>query len=185
TEEPGTGTEEPAGPVALFAGSDFENFEAFEASLGDPLKYAVQSTDGGRDGSSALHISGTPTRNDYVFTATVGEGVDAEKLANPTAITFYLKGKVSGKSISLNVHLSDGSYKPFNLGTVTGETTEITVEAESQNSYTGSITLADWTKITLSLDDLKLNTTAGGDLFALKVGKTGVYDIYIDDIMIE
>ncbi|PXX95705.1 hypothetical protein DF185_21670 [Marinifilum breve] len=165
--------------ASLFPGSDFENWDTFTGALNSyGLKdYATQSTDA-HNGSNALLLKGTPTKNDYVFTATVPEGFDA---TGKTKIVFYIKG-TSGKSLSLNVYKADG-YDKFNLGDYSAAAT---IEPSSSNSYTGTIdTSGEWVKVTLNITDVALQTTAGESLFALKVGKEQAYDLLVDDITIE
>jgi len=165
--------------LILFPGSDFENWDTFTGALNSyGLKdYAVQS-DNGREESKAMHISGTPTKNDYVFTATVPENFDA---TGKTKIIFYIKG-TSGKSLSLNLYNSEG-YNKFNLGEYSSATT---IEPSSSNSYTGAIdTAGEWLKVTLNISELPLQTTQGESLFALKVGKEQAYDLLVDDITIK
>lgn len=166
----------------LFPGSDFENWAAFTGSLNSYglLSYASQSPTGGRNGSSALHISGTPAANDYLFTAQASSSVTASK------IVFYIKGTSPGKSLSFNVYSQDtgaaGGYYKFNLG-ICGQQ-DITLASSAANSYSGSInTNGQWVKITLDITGYNLNST--GNLFALKTGSASAYDLYVDDITFE
>ncbi len=165
--------------VSLFPGSDFETWETFTGALNQyGLKdYATQS-DAGQNDTKAMQISGTPTGNDYVFTALVPEGFDA---AGKTKIIFYVKG-TSGKSLSLNVYTADG-YSRFNLGEYSAAGT---IEPSTANSYTGAIdTAGEWLKVTLNIADVALQSTKGESLFALKVGKNEAYDLLIDNITIK
>ena len=183
TQAGSTPTPPPSG--LLFPGSDFEDWEAFTGALNSyGLKaYAVESTDG-RNGSKALHINGTPTGNDYVFTATVKEGYST---AGKSKIVFYIKG-TSAKTLSLNVYIGPNNvmgtdYKCFNLGDYSAEAT---IAPSDANSYTGTInTNGQWMKVTLDISTLTPNSTAGQNLFAVKVGKTAAYDLLIDDITLE
>jgi hypothetical protein len=171
----------------LFPGSDFEDWNAFLGSLNSfglsSDGYASQSTDG-RDGSGALLLNGTPSKNDYTFTAVVPEGFSAE---GKTKIVFYING-TSGKSLSLNVYVGAGNtmgtdYKCFNLGNYSAEGT---ISHTNSNSYTGTIdTSGNWLKVTLDISDLTLNSTAGQNLFALKVGSGVDYNLLVDDITLE
>lgn len=179
---------EPVGTL-LFAGGDFEDYAAFLASVNSfGLKpYATESTGNGIDASKALRINGTPTGNDYVFTVKAPSGLPA----NATKITFWVKG-TSGKSLSLNVYRSTTGYDVFNvdvLGTTAitlNKSTEINSSGNGTNQYTGAIdTSNQWVKITLNIADVSINTTAGGDIFALKVGKEVAYDLYLDNFEIE
>lgn len=174
---PNPNPEQPATGKLLFPGADFEDFDAFKGALNTfGLKDYATQVDGGHNGK-ALHIKGTPTGNDYVFTAVAQAG-------GPTSaktITFYIKG-TGGKSLSLNVFTEDGkAYKPFNLGDVT---TSIEVAPTDKNQYTGTIdTKGQWIKVTLDISSITLPTS--GNLFALKVGKEVAYDLLIDDITIQ
>lgn len=169
------------GKKLLFPGADFEDWNAFKGMLNKyGLKnYATQSNNG-RNNSKALLIKGKPTRNDYVFTATVPEGF---KASGKTKITFYIKGKVTGKSLSINIHNAEGKYKPFNLGDYTKEAV---VQPASNNQYSGTIdTGGKWLKVTLNIAEIVLPTQKGKNLFALKVGRGVDWDILVDDITIE
>jgi len=139
--------------------------------------YATQADD--PDQGKVLQIKGTPKKNDYVFTV---QNVEV-KTANPTKITFKLKGTANGRSLSLNVHSTDTESSFFNVGDVTGD---ITVSASVQNGYTGSIdTGGKWVTITLDLIGVSVNTSGSGKLFALKVGKGVAWDVMVDDFKIE
>lgn len=181
TQKGKTSTEEPTDQKLLFTGSDFEDWAALVAGLNSyGLKdYATQSSGNGRSGSAAMLISGTPTANDYVFTAKVPTTGFS---STPSKVVFYVKG-TAAKSLSLNVYLSDGKYKPFNLGDCSAD---ITLDAVTTNSYTGIInTASQWVKVVLNLTDLDVATAADANIFALKVGKDAAYDLYIDDITFE
>ncbi|MDK2837388.1 MAG: hypothetical protein PWR15_457 [Bacteroidota bacterium] len=169
----------------LFPGSDFDDWDAFLGSLNSfGLKDYTSQSDGGRNGSKALSLNGTPAGNDYVFTAVVPAGFSA---AGKTKIVFYMKG-TSAKSLSLNVYVGPNNdmgtdYKCYNLGDYSAERT---VLPTGSNSYTGTIdTGGNWMKVTLDISDLTLNSTAGQNLFALKVGKEAAYDLLVDDITLE
>lgn len=177
--DPGTEPEQPTTGNPLFPGADFEDFAAFKATLNTfgLKKYATQADD--PDQGKVLHIKGTPTDNDYVFTVANVE----VKAANPTKISFKLKGSAPSKSLSLNVYSGGKAYKPFNLGDVTGDTT---IGVAANNQYVGSInTNGKWITITLDLTGVKVNTSGSGNLFALKVGKEVAWDIMVDDFKIE
>lgn len=180
-------------PVAnlLFPGSDFNDWSGFVAALsthGLKGAYTMESSDGGRNGSGALHLNGTPTANEYVFTGLVPAGGFS---TTPSKIVLYIKG-TAGKSLSLNVYKANGTnYEVFNLGTYT---TEAVLDkaapngttGNGTNSYTGTInTGGNWMKVTLNLSDVDICTTAGESVFSLKVGKEVVYDLYVDDITFE
>lgn len=166
----------------VFTGSDFEDWNGFLGCLNSfgLLSHGVQSTTGGRNGSSALHISGSTTANQYLFTAEVSTPV----ITSATKIVLYLKGTATGKSLSFNVYSpgapADGYYK-FNLGVCN---TDADLTSSATNGYTGSIdTGGQWVKVTLDITGYSLNTT--GSLFALKTGSGATYDLYVDDITFE
>ena len=166
----------------LFPGSDFEDWDAFLGSImnGKPV-FGEQAKGEGVNGSTAFALRGTVGKNNgYSFTAFA----DSKTPKEASAITFMVKGTTSTKSLSLNVHDNAGVLTYFNLGDV--GSTDLTIESSSQNDYDGDIdTQGEWVKITLNVDGLKLNTNPGEKLFAVKVGKTGVYDLLIDDITFE
>ena len=189
---PPTPQPQPGNAELLFPGADFEDFAAFKGALNRfPLKnYATEAAGAGRNGSKALHLQGTPTGNDYVFTATNKEGKDFN---GKTKITFYIKGTVAGKSLSFNLYPEDKTdpdlfvtkkgekYYTYNLGVVNNADANLSVA--KNNQYTGSITATDWVKVTLDISGRSI--AKSGNLFALKSGKTGVYDLYLDDFTIE
>ncbi len=188
---------QPTEGKLLFPGANFDDFDAFKASLNKfgLAKYATQA-DGGKTGK-ALHIQGKPKGNDYIFTTTAQTG-------GPTAgktISFYLKG-TSSKSISMNLTTADNTTYAYNLDTV-GEKGHLVgpddgnivlqpnAPKESNgkktvaNSYAqgGIDTKGQWIKITLNIEGKSLATT--GDLFALKVGGKVDIDLQVDDFTIE
>ena len=173
----------------LFPGSDFEDWDAFlgvlnNFGLSTNGGYASQSADGGREGSSALQLKGKSTKNDYTFTATVPSGFSAAGIEN---IVFYVKG-TSAKSLSMNVYVGTGTlmgtdYKCYNLKDCSGP---VTLEPTASNDYIGVIdTKGEWVKVTLDVSSLTINSGAGQNLFAMKVGKDVVYDLLVDDITFE
>lgn len=184
------GTTDPEEPTTalLFPGADFEDWNAFLGTLNSyglsSNGYVSQNATEGRNSSKALHLNGTPTKNDYTFTATVKEGFS---IAGKSKIVFYIKG-TSAKTLSLNVYIGAGitmgtDYKCFNLGDYT---TEQTIEPADANDYKGTInTNGEWMKVTLDISSLTPNTTAGQNIFALKVGKDAAYNLLIDDITME
>lgn len=179
---PGEPDAPSASAVNLFAGSDFENWATFLSSVnGFGLKpYATQGVGLGYNGTNSLQIKGTPTANDYVFTSVAATGIPAV----PKRITMYIKGNATGKSLSFNVYKAGGGFYVFNLGTFS---TGATLGVESANSYNGSInTNGQWRLVELTLTGIAdVNTTAGKDMFAIKTGNGGVYDVQIDNITIE
>jgi hypothetical protein len=179
---PGEPEAPSASAVNLFAGSDFENWATFLTSVNSfGLKpYATQGVGLGYNGTNSLQIKGTPTANDYVFTSIAATGIPAV----PKRITMYIKGTATGKTLSFNVYKAGGGFYVFNLGTFS---TGATLGVESANSYTGSInTNGQWRLVELTLTGIAdINTTAGKDMFAIKTGTGGVYDLQIDNIKIE
>ncbi|KAF5293852.1 hypothetical protein FQR65_LT20061 [Abscondita terminalis] len=134
----------------------------------------------GYNGGDALLIDSTPPKNDFVFTALSNAAIPA----NPKRITFYIKGKLLGKTLSFNVYKEGGtSYSAFNLGTFKNGAM---LDYSQTNSYTGSIdTDGQWKLVELSLDGIDINRTPGKSLFAIKVGSNSAYNILIDNIKIE
>lgn len=178
---------QPTEGKLLFPGANFDDFDAFKASLNNfGLQAYANQVDGGKSGK-ALHIKGTPAKNDYVFTTTK----NASGMTSATKITFYIKG-TAGKSLSINVYSDDKetnngktyqAYKPFNLETVSG-TADVTLNPQEKNGYIGTIdTQGEWVKVTLNIAGLKLATQES--FFALKVGSKSDYDLMIDDFTIE
>ena len=195
TVNPDGGTEpepQPGNAELLFPGADFEDFAAFTGALNrfGLQKYATAAAGAGRNGSKALHIKGTPAKNDYVFTAMNKEGKD---FSGKTKITFYIKGTVAGKSLSFNLYPEDKTdpdlfvtdkgekYYTYNLGVVNDADANLSVA--KNNQYTGSITATDWVKVTLDITGRSI--AKSGNLIAFKVGKGVAWDLYIDDITIE
>lgn len=182
---PGAPDNPSASAVNLFPSSNFENWNAFLASLNSfgLLPYASQGIGLGYNGTNSLQIKGTPTKNDYVFTASAATGIPAK----PKRITMYIKGTASGKSLSFNVYKAGGGFYAFNLGTLTTGATLDPADTTVGNQYTGSInTNGQWRLIELTLSSLTdVNVTAGKDMFALKTGTAGAYDIQIDNITVE
>lgn len=189
---PPTPQPQPGNAELLFPGADFEDFAAFKGTLNKfGLKnYATEAAGAGRNGSKALHIKGTPKDNDYVFTATNKEGKDFN---GKTKITFYIKGTVTGKSLSFNLYPEDKTapdlfvtkkgekYYTYNLGVVNDA--EANLSVAKNNQYNGSITATDWVKVTLDITGRSI--AKSGNLIAFKVGKGVAWDLYIDDITIE
>ncbi len=190
SEQPAPEPEIPVDPTNLFfGGSDFEDWNAFNASVNSfGLKYTTQGVGTGINNSNSLRISGTPTINDYAFT--ILSSAKGNIPANPTKITLWVKG-TSGKSLSFNVYRPTSGYEVFNVDALTTSPkilNKASVNAETgngTNSYIGVInTNNQWVKITLDISDVQLNL-ASGDLIAMKVGKDAAYDLHIDNIEIE
>ncbi|MDM1517003.1 hypothetical protein HX089_11465 [Myroides odoratimimus] len=176
--------------VLAWLGGDFKDFNAFMSTLeeykGVKLKdYATEAKGKGWQDSNALSIKGKPTANDFVFTVENNKiPVDAE------SITFLLKGKAKGKSISINLYNEENKYDTaFNLKEVGAE--DITLDKAIPNDkgyindYSGSInTKGRWIKVTLNLKGAKFNTSGKGKFFGFKVGTDGDYDILVDEFRV-
>ena len=200
TVDPDGGTEptpdpdpepQPTTSELLFPGADFEDFAAFKGTLNRfPLKdYATEAAGAGRNGSTALHIKGTPAKNDYLFTV---ENKTGKEFTGKTKITLYIKGTVAGRSLSFNLYPEDKTdpdlydsgkekYYTYNLGDVNNADANLSVSPNNQ--YSGNITATDWIKVTLDIAGRSI--AKSGNLFAIKVGKGVAWDLYIDDITIE
>jgi hypothetical protein len=153
--------------------SAIEDSSGFKPSPATGYVLASDSPQNVRSGLRSLHISGTPSSNGYVFAS--------QNSCMPkggfSKIVFYLKGFVSGKSLSVNVYTDSSSYRCFNLGKVSESKT---VLSAGSNSYTGAVSLTGWTKISLDVADM---VPAGR--IAFKCGSSGNYDLYLDDIEYE
>ncbi|WP_417145987.1 fimbrillin family protein [Porphyromonas sp.] len=201
TVDPDGGTEptpdpdpepQPTTGELLFPGANFEDFAAFTGTLNNfgLQSYATAAAGAGRNGSTALHIKGTPAKNDYLFTAMNNAGKD---FSGKTKISFYIKGTAAGKSLSFNLYPEDKTdpdlfvtskgekYYTYNLGVV--DDADANLSVAKNNQYNGNITATDWVKVTLDITGRSI--AKSGNLFAIKTGKTGVYDLLIDDITIE
>lgn len=183
---------QPTTGELLFPGADFEDFAAFTGTLnrfgvGD---YCSEATGAGRTGN-ALKVSGSMAKNGYFFTV---ENKSGKEFTGKSKITFYIKGTATGKGISINLYPADNTvpglkqqgYYAYNLGVINNA--DVTIQDAShadrnQNDYNGSVTATDWVKVTLDVEGKSLATS--GNLIAFKGGKTGVYDLLIDDITIE
>src|SRR5690606_12068520 len=101
----------------------------------------VQGIGTGALGTNSLHINGTPTANDYVFTiSALAQGNIPD---NPTKITFWVKG-ASAKSLSINIYRATTGYDVFNvsdLGSVYPviQKAVINEAGNGTNAYTGTI----------------------------------------------
>lgn len=178
--------------------ANFNDFASFEKSLNSfkLQPYAKYAANQGRDGKGALLVNGTPTANQYVFTI-------ENQTVNQSAktIVLYIKGNSSPKSLSFNVYKADGNYEVFNLRTddqITNKTDitltkdivlkKTTKKADNNpntgvNNYDGvNINASNWIKITLDLQGIDYNKSGKGSLFALKVGKSGNYNLLFDSI---
>ena len=191
-EEPGGEEPDPVDPVEpdepdtptlslAFPGADFET----DPDVGKfGYKDATIEAGVGIDGSKALHISGTPGGNNYIFSTPSSNAKAGETY---TSITFWIKGTATGKSLSINVYDADGKYWGFNLGDVTGSKTVTakgtTADGGFVNDYNGTIdTGGQWIQITLDIAGLAINTSGSGNFIAFKDGKEAPYDLYLDNI---
>lgn len=192
-DEPPVDVVSPTEPIQLstnsllFDGGDFEKFSDFTAVLYPVgLKaYATQGVGSGFDGGNSLKINGTPSGNDFVFTVYAPSGLPT----NATKITFYVKG-TSSKSLSLNVYRATTGYDVFNISNLTTSTilqkSAINSAGNGSNKYTGLINTNDtWVKVTLDISSVSINTNPSLGLFALKVGKSGAYNLNLDNFNIE
>ncbi len=156
----------------LFAGSDFNDWTAFESSLGFALKSGEQSTTGGVGGTGALKITdNTTTSNIYVMTANKNMNV-----AGINYITLKVKGVSGGVSFNAGDGTATGS-KYFNVPA--GTTGNVTLTATGANAYTGSINANDWVTITLDLTGVSWGSTPA---FSIKLQKSSTNALFVDDI---
>ena len=189
---PPTPQPQPGNAELLFPGADFENFAAFKGTLNHYGigTYCTEATGAGRTGN-ALKVSGTLAKNGFFFTV---ENKSGKEFTGKSKITFYVKGTATGKGISINLYPADNTvsgltqqgYYAYNLGNINNA--DVTIqdashEAKNQNDYAGSVNATDWVKVTLDISGKAL--AKSGNLIAFKGGKTGVYDLLIDDITIE
>ena len=183
---------QPTTGKLLFPGADFEDFAAFKGVLNSfgLGSYCSEATGAGRTGN-ALKVSGTMAKNGYFFTV---ENKSGKEFTGKSKITFYVKGTATGKGISINLYPADKTvsgltqqgYYAYNLGNINNA--DVTIQdashaARNQNDYNGSVNATDWVKVTLDISGKAL--AKSGNLIAFKGGKGGVYDLLIDDIMIE
>lgn len=137
-------SETPGEPTNLyFTGADFNNWTAFTSSINNfGLKpYAVQGMGTGVNGTNSLHIKGTPTANDYVFT--ILASAKGNIPVNPSKITFWVKG-ISAKSLSLNVFRATTGFDVFNVANLGGSSVvlnkaDLNDAGNGTNAYTGTI----------------------------------------------
>lgn len=181
-QNPGGGNNTEATNL-LFKGSDFNVWADFLSSINSfglvKDTYATSGVGVGRDNTNALLLKGTPKANDYVFTTIVNNTIPA----TPKKITFYVKG-TSGKSLSLNVYKSDKKYVVYNVGDLSNA--NVSLSPIDANQYTGKIdTKGEWVLVTLNIEGVDIQKTAGENIFALKVGKDEAYDLVIDNIKID
>ncbi|EFR35504.1 hypothetical protein HMPREF9294_1069 [Porphyromonas asaccharolytica PR426713P-I] len=185
-------TPQPTTGELLFPGADFEDFAAFKGVLNSYGigTYCTEATGAGRTGN-ALKLSGTMAKNGFFFTV---ENKSGKEFTGKSKITFYVKGTATGKGISINLYPADNTvsgltqqgYYAYNLGNINNA--DVTIQdashaAKNQNDYAGSVNATDWVKVTLDISGKAL--AKSGNLISFKGGKTGVYDLLIDDITIE
>lgn len=165
----------------LFKGSDMENFTDFMASLnGYGLTYGGQLAGAGVNGSASLHINASTTSNVYDFTANATETLPT----NIKSITLRIKGTADVKSLSFNVYLADGTYVPFNLGSLAGS--DVVLSPSASNDYNGSIdTGGKFVKVVLDCSSLtNINRDNTKSIFAMKMGKNANFILDVDDIKV-
>ena len=188
--DPTAPSEPGANAVALFAGNTFEDFPAFVASLNSfgLQAYATQGAAGtGFNGGRSLHINTTGltlTGNPYVFTTLYTATIPA----NATKISFYVKGTSAGKSLSLNLYNQAGQHQPFNVGDLTVNKLITPSDRDVvNNQYAGTIdTNNQWVLVTLDISSLtNLSNNASQNYFALKIGGGTLYDLHLDNFVIE
>ncbi|WP_313028595.1 T9SS type A sorting domain-containing protein [Soonwooa sp.] len=156
----------------LFAGSDFNDWAAFQSSLGFDLKSGEQSATGGIGGSGALKITdNAATSNIYVMTANKNMNV-----AGANFITLKVKGNAGGVSFNAGDGTAAGS-KYFNVPA--GTTGDVTLTGTGANSYTGSINASDWITIKLDLTGVNWGSTPS---FSIKLQKSSTNALFVDDI---
>lgn len=181
-ENPGGGNDTEAANL-LFKGSDFNVWADFISSINSyglvKDTYATSGVGVGRENTNALLLKGMPKANDYVFTTIVNNTIPE----TPKKITFYVKG-TSGKSLSLNVYKSDKKYVVYNVGDLSNA--NVSLSPVDANQYTGKIdTKGEWVLVTLNIEGIDIQKTAGENIFALKVGKDEAYDLIVDNIKID
>jgi len=175
--------EHSSSEVNLFNGSDFEDWEVFKNSLeNSDLQYVTQEIGKGHNGGNALYLKGIIPNNLVLFTALKNTEIPKK----PKRITFYIKGNIAKKSLSVSIYKENGQYSNFNLGKI--EKSHITINPSTRVAYTGTInTDGEWVLVDLNLEDFDdINyVNDGKKIFALRVGKNASCDILIDDIKIE
>ena len=95
-----------------------------------------------------------------------------------------MNGTAAGNGLSFNVYDAASKYTPFNSGDVTGS---VQLNAAAANGYGGSVdTKGKWVLVALDLSTMSsVNTKAGSNIFAFKIGKSGTYNLLIDNLKIE
>lgn len=198
TPDPGTPTPNPnvpgeqgAGAILLFPGSDFDSKADF-GKFG--LTGAAIEDKAGMKDTKGLHVTvSQEERAGYIF-STQTKNFEAGK--KYSKISFYLKGKATGSSLSINVYETRKDAKGklafygFNLGNVAGnvlvKNSGTTATKEFVNNYKGSIdTKGQWVLVTLDISGIDLNTSGKDNTFAVKFGGKATYDLFIDNIKIE
>lgn len=137
----------------------------------------------GKNGGEAIKLTGGNSSNAYVLDFMV----PANMPANPTKITFWVKGSIQGgKSIALlKMDASQGTNYGFSALNVPGDGSALVYK--SNLSYVGTFKASDWTQIILDLssaDGSFDNLSEGTLLLNLKIGKGDSTDILISDFEI-
>lgn len=183
TPTPGTEDPQPSAANLLFPGADFEDWNAFTGSLNKFGLTKTEMSTNGRTGNAAHFTGVMGSKNGFFFT------VEDKTFDKPIkSISFYLKGKVDGgKSLSVNVYEKGkpNSFKAFNVGTLSTE--DVVLSPEGQNAYDGSIDTNDkWVKVTLDCSSFEAGPeTQFGNLIAFKFGRSGNYNLLLDDVTFE
>ncbi len=193
--DPNAPSQPGANAVYFFPGNNFENFDAFRAAISSHGLNGVASQGAqgtGFNGGYSLSVNSVGTTvsgNPYVFTSLYNNEIPA----NPTKISFYVKG-TAARSLSINVYKQGGSaYQPFNVGDLTsnklvGPAQIIAPDTEPKNNYVGTInTNGEWVLVTLDISSMTdLNTTPATSFFSLKIGGgTSNFDINLSNFVIE
>ncbi|WP_329905401.1 DUF5689 domain-containing protein [Porphyromonas pogonae] len=178
----------PGPKTLLFAGSDFEDWNAFLGTLNKyGLKeYATQKDNGKSGKAMQIKTDKNGKSNDYVFTVKVGD--KPVSLAGKTKINLYIKG-TGQKSLSFALYTKDKKLYVYNLGDVSADKAVSPTLADNMGfKYDGTIDTKDkWVKITLDISSVKdLDNIPENSLFTVKIGsKDSAYDLLLDEITVE
>lgn len=154
----------------LFDGADF-NGGSLPANVSASKATPTYGATAGIDGSGALVINGTASKNDEAFRINVPS---EPAPAITSSVSFFIKGVAQKKSFAIRTSLNASSY--FSLGDCS---VDKTYTASGNADYgTGINTNDKWTKITLPI-------TSAPEYIEFRWGNTGVYDIAIDNITFE
>lgn len=154
--EPATGTSE------LFPG-DLNQYITFDKVTG-----SIDAT-AGKDGKPAIVVSHNSTNNAHNWRATV-----PALSGRPKTMSFYIKGSGT-KDLVVRFCKPDKSF-PDNSGFKVSEGISGKTLTSGGFKYGASFSVEDWTKITLDLTSLELQTNEGELFFEVRHGKGGVFD---------